>query len=140
MYYIGAGSMDPGGGPTSSSNGVKFRIDGGKWTDIENAKSNSVCAYSCKNKKWTSEYTLGYLGGRKSYACEDGGGCVPGVKFTAKVKIDSMERSCTSTKSSEFIGIATSTASTCAVLFDFDDTPGKRDLEEEIKRAIAWEG
>ena len=69
--------MDLGGGSTFSNSGVRFRIDGGKWTDIENKKSNSPCAFKCKNNKWTSEYTLGYLGGRKFYICQDGGESLP---------------------------------------------------------------
>ena len=68
------------------------------------------------------------------------GNCVPGVKFTAKVKMDGMERTCDSTKKNEFVGIASSTTSTCAVTFDFDDTPDKRDIQEKIIRAIAFEG
>ena len=55
-----------------------------------------------------------------------------------EVRTDSMERTCDSTKRKEFVGIATLTTSTCAVIFNFDDTPDKRGIEKMVMRAITF--
>lgn len=117
VQYTGGGSMDLGGGSTWSDAGVKFRIDGGEWTSIENAKSDKVCAHHCENS-WTSEYTVGYLGGREFYMCQNGGSCVPGSEFSCTIWYNGEEKTFDSTKGGSFIGIASSTASYCGGTFE----------------------
>ena len=109
--------MDLGGGSTWSDSGVKFRIDGGDWKPIKNAKSDSVCAHYCQNS-WTSEYTLGDLGGREFYMCQIGGDCVPGSEFQCKIWYNGEEKTFDSTEDSDFIGVATATATFCGGTFE----------------------
>jgi hypothetical protein len=117
LKYSGGGGMDLGGGSTWSDGGVSFRIDDGKWTPINNAESDKPCAHHCKNS-WTSEYTLGDLGGREFYFCQIGGSCVPGSEFSCTIWYNGEEKTFDSTQDSSYIGIASSSTTWCGGTFE----------------------
>lgn len=109
--------MDLGGGSTWSESGVSFKIDDGDWKTINNAKSDLPCAHHCENS-WTSEYTLGALGGTEFYFCQIGGDCVPGSEFSCKIWYNGEEKTFDSTQEDGFIGVATSTVTYCGGVFE----------------------
>ncbi|KAM0710496.1 hypothetical protein Q7P35_002859 [Cladosporium inversicolor] len=117
VKYSGGGGMDLGGGSTWSDAGVTFRIDDGEWKPIKNAKSDFLCAHYC-DYSWTSEYTLGDLGGREFYMCQIGGNCVPGNDFSCKIWYNGEEKTFDSYQEDGFVGVATSTTSWCGGTFE----------------------